>query len=445
MSTDIIQANYAHLDAVAARFGQHAELVATLDSRVRQGVAALADGGWEGAGSAAFLAEMQGEVFPTLQRFRQALEEARAVTLEAKIILQQAEEEAARVFQGDGNSAEGGVGGEAVGYVQGSAANGSGGSGWEHFWRSAPGQQGLAVVNAAWAFLVGSGHEFGERYGPAAKMGSFGGDALSSFLIWGDVRDLAVEGFNAIMPGRDANEVTAILAGMGLAMDLGWLDGPIPDPLDGGNAAMAVLKATAKQLDALPEPTQRALVGLLQWCKDNPSRIVDVAHLAEWTLKNHDSPVGQGMIDMFKRGANDSDWFNKSLDVAEWIKKDPDRLADLASDAAQGGQVSAKTLFEARVGLTLEEAGALKAPITRDRTQAAEFIDADGVSWDVKSFYAKRPGSFQLDREVRKIGDELRLGENVILDTSDLGPSEIEDLRKAVTSNKWDDRVLWYP
>ncbi|MCG8352469.1 MAG: WXG100 family type VII secretion target, partial [Chloroflexales bacterium] len=65
------------------------------------GVQALADGGWEGAGSAAFLAEMQGEIFPALQRFRQALEEARAVTLEAKIILQQAEEEAARVFQGD--------------------------------------------------------------------------------------------------------------------------------------------------------------------------------------------------------------------------------------------------------------------------------------------------------------------------------------------------------
>ncbi|MCG8352466.1 MAG: WXG100 family type VII secretion target, partial [Chloroflexales bacterium] len=102
MSTDIIQANYAHLDAVAARFGQHAELVVALDSRVRQGVQALADGGWEGAGSAAFLAEMQGEVFPALQRFRQALEEARAVTLEAKGILQQAEEEAARVFQADG-------------------------------------------------------------------------------------------------------------------------------------------------------------------------------------------------------------------------------------------------------------------------------------------------------------------------------------------------------
>ncbi|MCG8346238.1 MAG: WXG100 family type VII secretion target [Chloroflexales bacterium] len=102
MSTDVIQANYDHLDAVAARFGQHAELVVALDSRMRQGVQALADGGWEGAGSAAFLAEMQGEVFPALQRFQYALEEARAVTLEAKIILQQAEEEAASVFQGDG-------------------------------------------------------------------------------------------------------------------------------------------------------------------------------------------------------------------------------------------------------------------------------------------------------------------------------------------------------
>jgi WXG100 family type VII secretion target len=102
MSADVIQANYDQLDAVAGRFGQQAEVTAELHSRVARGVQALEDGGWEGAGSAAFFAEMQGELYPAMQRLIQVLQDARSVTLEAKDILLRAEEEAAGVFNGDG-------------------------------------------------------------------------------------------------------------------------------------------------------------------------------------------------------------------------------------------------------------------------------------------------------------------------------------------------------
>jgi WXG100 family type VII secretion target len=117
MGADIVQANYEELDAVAARFAQQTEAINGLSSRVRQGFQALENGGWEGRGWTAFAAEMQGEIFPTVQRLIHALEEGRAVTLDAKDIIQQAEEEAAALFGNEGGQiigkgGEGGEGGE---------------------------------------------------------------------------------------------------------------------------------------------------------------------------------------------------------------------------------------------------------------------------------------------------------------------------------------------
>jgi WXG100 family type VII secretion target len=107
MSADIIQARYDDLAAIAARFGEQAEQSAALQRRVSQCADTLTQEGWEGAGVLAFRAEMDDEVFPALQRLIQALEEGRAVTLEASTIMQQAEEEAAALFQGGGMASVG--------------------------------------------------------------------------------------------------------------------------------------------------------------------------------------------------------------------------------------------------------------------------------------------------------------------------------------------------
>jgi WXG100 family type VII secretion target len=116
MSADVIQADYDRLDAVADRFGRQAEVTAELHSRVTRGVQALEDGGWEGAGSAVFFAEMQGELYPAIQRLIQVLQDARSVTLEAKDILLRAEEEAAGVFNGNGAGASA-AGTEEMGFL----------------------------------------------------------------------------------------------------------------------------------------------------------------------------------------------------------------------------------------------------------------------------------------------------------------------------------------
>jgi WXG100 family type VII secretion target len=107
MGTDVIQANYDELENVAARFGQWAENNSDITSRVQQCAEKLINGDWIGQGVEAFAAELNGEVFPAMQRLTQALEQVRSVTLEVKFIVQQAEEEAASLFRNGGAGVEG--------------------------------------------------------------------------------------------------------------------------------------------------------------------------------------------------------------------------------------------------------------------------------------------------------------------------------------------------
>jgi WXG100 family type VII secretion target len=104
MSSDVIQANYERLDDVARRFSGQAEVTTQLVSRIKQCVEALERGGWEGRGADAFFDEMNAELFPALQRMQHALDQAASVTLRAKEILIQAEEEAAALFSSHGAS-----------------------------------------------------------------------------------------------------------------------------------------------------------------------------------------------------------------------------------------------------------------------------------------------------------------------------------------------------
>jgi len=125
------------------------------------------------------------------------------------------------------------------------------------------------------------------------------------------------------------------------------------------------------------------------------------------------------------------------------------RLKKLAEDPAHNGKISAKTINEAKVGLRLEKSGKLKGPITRDPNPAgAEFIDANGVKWDVKSFrsdFPPRKGGFKLDRDLEKLKAELSKAENVIIDTQKMSPQHVADLKKGLTDEGLLHRVLWYP
>lgn len=100
--TNIIEVHYDTLDQIAARFQGQAEGSAALDRRLRACLEALEQGGWIGLGADAFFGEMRGTVLPAMQRFTAALCEAQAATLQIRDLMRHAEEEAARLFGGDG-------------------------------------------------------------------------------------------------------------------------------------------------------------------------------------------------------------------------------------------------------------------------------------------------------------------------------------------------------
>lgn len=103
MSAPIIQVDYESLDAIARRFQQQNQQIVAVKQRVDRNVSSLRNGGWLGQGSTAFFREMESEVNPAVQRLIKALAEAQKVTLQLKILIREAEEEAANPFKISGN------------------------------------------------------------------------------------------------------------------------------------------------------------------------------------------------------------------------------------------------------------------------------------------------------------------------------------------------------
>ena len=102
MGADVVRAEYAQLEQMARTFSRQSDRVERLLRTVDHNVGQLRGGAWVGRGMAAFLAEMDGEVGPALQRLGSALEQAGTTIAEIIAVLQAAEAEAALLFQGEG-------------------------------------------------------------------------------------------------------------------------------------------------------------------------------------------------------------------------------------------------------------------------------------------------------------------------------------------------------
>lgn len=106
-----------------------------------------------------------------------------------------------------------------------------------------------------------------------------------------------------------------------------------------------------------------------------------------------------------------------------------------------------KGIHEREVGLALEEQGLLKGPITRDLSGKAEFIDANGQKWDVKSFNSNYPpskGGYTLNDSMKKINKSLAENENVILDTTYLKKEHEEELIGELKNKHLMDKIIIY-
>ncbi|ETT44824.1 WXG100 family type VII secretion target [Paenibacillus sp. FSL H7-689] len=126
----------------------------------------------------------------------------------------------------------------------------------------------------------------------------------------------------------------------------------------------------------------------------------------------------------------------------------------LAGDPSHGGKIRDQGLKEREIGLDLEQQGKL-GKIMRDpeENKGAEFIDVTtGQKWDVKSFESyphghtsPRKGAFTVVKSMDKINEEFDRGHNVVIDTRELVPEHIKQLKEAVKDAGVTERIIWYP
>jgi WXG100 family type VII secretion target len=126
MSADVVQGNYEQLQQVATRFQRQSEQIAQMEAQMRRSMQKL-ESSWEGRGSQAFAREMSSLTMPGVVRLKNALNQANTITAKIANTLKQAEEEAARLFNGNGSG--GGPGGAPGGSTGGDPGGGTPGTG----------------------------------------------------------------------------------------------------------------------------------------------------------------------------------------------------------------------------------------------------------------------------------------------------------------------------
>jgi hypothetical protein len=96
-------------------------------------------------------------------------------------------------------------------------------------------------------------------------------ELIIGLVPFGDCYDIGKELIRLITSG-EADTLILILAALGLLADIGWADGPVPDPVDGANAGLALLKGLVKQIPPGPARVaiQDALLHLVKNADEAP-------------------------------------------------------------------------------------------------------------------------------------------------------------------------------
>lgn len=109
------------------------------------------------------------------------------------------------------------------------------------------------------------------------------------------------------------------------------------------------------------------------------------------------------------------------------------RFKDLSADPATG-KVDSKTRQEAMAGLEAELQGLLQSPIRREPQGDFEFVDGDGIFWDVKT---STGDFFDAARDGASVQKQLRNDPNVrvILDVTYVDNKQLQSLRNWIQNN----------
>lgn len=115
MPPALFRAEYDALERIARSFRQQANETQKTQRKLKGGLDTLQGGDWIGAGANAFYREMESDVLPAVARLARAMESSADTTAHIAKISKTAEEEAARLFKGEGALGMLAAGAEALG------------------------------------------------------------------------------------------------------------------------------------------------------------------------------------------------------------------------------------------------------------------------------------------------------------------------------------------
>jgi WXG100 family type VII secretion target len=433
MSANKVRTDYENLRQIAQVFSQQAEATRQTLQKMQRDMDILQQGDWVGKSADKLYAEMTASVLPSVKRLGDALARAQQVTQQISAIMKDAEDASAALFK---------------------VANGNGQNGAGAAAEPAPAAEGSPqTAEEAPTF---------PKWVTDLLTGVFLGDFSENSSLMKLIAQIAV-GFTPAGPLADARDIIASIKEIIQGKEGGWIGLAlsvlaIVPSLD----ALKGLKALRPVFNALGAKGSREVVEFLF---RNPQEIGRVAktlvtllgnpQVIDALAKNPDAMmllIRKGSPELVEAFARHGD---EAIEVAvqygddgAYVATHFDRYKPLATDPAHGGVISEKTLRESGVGLALEGRRQLPGPITRYPTPAAEFTDATGQAWDVKTFnsnFPPRKGGFELEKSMTEIHSELGKKENIILDTKDLSAAHIQELRQAIEKAGIQDQVRWYP
>ena len=129
--------------------------------------------------------------------------------------------------------------------------------------------------------------------------------------------------------------------------------------------------------------------------------------------------------------------------TAKTLGLTPEQYRDLARDPAHGGRITRNGPQERDAAITAWKSGQIKGPPTRSPNPEADFRDADGKEWDVKSFNSQYRNGFSLPGSADDIDTELKKGEHVIVNTENMSAADVAALKAEDARRGWSNKVIY--
>lgn len=419
MATARVRADYEQLERSAHAFSQQAEICQQTLQKLQRSKDRLQGGDWIGRGATAFYTEMDSAILPIFKRLAAALEQASSATSKIIAIMKQTEQDVAALFSTTTDATP------PASRIDNEPALPK----W--------------LTDLLEGIFAG---DFSENSSLLKLLAQIGVGFIPIAGQIADVRDI-IANIKNVIEGKE-------MAWMGLGLAVVAVI-PGLDALKGGKVLKPILKALGDKGSRevveflLKNPDEVGRVGkTLITLADHPQVIEALAKNSDVALRLIREGTPEAMEAVIKHGDEAIKVIGRYGDDGIYIAKNFERYQALALDPAHIGQISEKTLRESGVGLALESQGRLPGPITRYPTPAAEFTDASGQAWDVKTFNSGFPpekGGFAVEKSLKEIQSEIGKNENIILDTKDMTPDHIQQLRDAISQAGLNGKVIWFP